>query len=309
MQFHRLFIELIPCLSAGYLIGRYKQKIPSQIALHLIQYGIPISLMGLLLKSGLDWRFWHSAILALFSIGILIALILLFRCNKKHSDISTLLLGSAFGNSGYFGVPVALAVLPKEALSISIGYDLGATLFIWSIGSLLMSQAPSSRVQSKIQWNQIFLSLGRSPASKGFLGALLLQLTPWSEQLASFLWIPSRIVIGLALLVVGMRIGLLNVPNNSSFKGFVRLITPSLIAKLLILPALMLGISTTFALPIVMRNALVLQASTPTAISVLLLAEASNGDQQELAASLVMWSTLLAVFTIPAWLLILQYLS
>ena len=57
-----------------------------------------------------------------------------------------------------------------------------------------------------------------------------------------------------------------------------------------------------------MSNALVLQAATPTAISVLLLAEAS-GLEQEVAASLVAWSTLSAFLTIPIWSLVLQQLS
>ena len=55
-----------------------------------------------------------------------------------------------------------------------------------------------------------------------------------------------------------------------------------------------------------MRQALVLQAAAPTAMSVLLLAEAAdaqNGSDQETlpAARLVLWSSGLALISLPLW--------
>jgi predicted permease len=48
------------------------------------------------------------------------------------------------------------------------------------------------------------------------------------------------------------------------------------------------------------RHAVVLQAAAPTAISVLLIAEAS-GMHQDRTAHLVLWSTLLALVSVPFW--------
>ena len=67
----------------------------------------------------------------------------------------------------------------------------------------------------------------------------------------------------------------------------------------------MLIVANAFSLSTLMRNALVLQAATPTAISVMLLAEAS-GQEQQVAASLVAWSTAIAMVTVPIWFLVLQ---
>ena len=61
-----------------------------------------------------------------------------FSAIKNFIPNRTLQLGSAFGNSGYFGIPVSLALLPNHALIYSIGFDLGATLVIWSIGPILL---------------------------------------------------------------------------------------------------------------------------------------------------------------------------
>ena len=70
----------------------------------------------------------------------------------------------------------------------------------------------------------------------------------------------------------------------------------------------MLALAKAFNLSTLMCNALVLQAATPTAISVLLLAEV-NGKQQQVTAFLVAWSTLIALVTVPIWYLVLQYLT
>ena len=55
-------------------------------------------------------------------------------------------------------------------------------------------------------WRHWLLNLSSSPATRGLLGALLVQWTPWRSVVAEALWWPSRAVIVLALVVVGMRV-------------------------------------------------------------------------------------------------------
>ena len=104
-----------------------------------MNYGIPISLMGILLKSGLEFPLIQSAALALVAIGFLMTLLNCLPGIKDLIPNRSLQLGSAFGNTGYFGIPVSLALLPNHALIYSIGFDLGATLLIWSIGPILLT--------------------------------------------------------------------------------------------------------------------------------------------------------------------------
>ena len=75
--------------------------------------------------------------------------------------------------------------------------------------------------------------------------------------------------------------------------------------KLVGLPVIMLIISAAIRLPNVMREALVLQSAAPTAISVLLISQAASRDEEE-ATSLVVLSTIIALISIPAWLMILR---
>ena len=110
----RLFSEVLPLFAGGYFIGRFKPGFSSQIAPPLINFGIPISLTGLLLKNGLDWFLFQALVMALLAIGLLVAVIRSLPNLRRHIGSRSLLLGSVFGNSGYFGIPFSLALLPNS---------------------------------------------------------------------------------------------------------------------------------------------------------------------------------------------------
>jgi hypothetical protein len=299
-----LLAEIIPCLLIGYLLGRFKENLSLTISRPLINYGIPISLMGLLLKSGLEVPLIESAVLALIAIGFLMTLLNRLPGIKNFIPNRTLQLGSAFGNTGYFGIPVSLALLPNHALIYSIGFDLGTTIVIWSLGPILLTD-PSKVLSSNKYWKNFIKAIFSSPAVKGLIGTLIVNSSPWVEQLTALLWIPSRVVIVLALVIVGMRLSWLGKANLSRIKIQIISIKNALIMKLVGLPVIMLIISSAIRLPSVMREALVLQSAAPTAISVLLISQAASRDEQE-ATSLVVLSTVIALISIPIWLMILR---
>ena len=304
MEIILLLSELIPCLLIGYLLGRFKENLSLTISRPLISYGIPISLMGILLKSGLELPLIESAALALVAIGFLMTILNRLPSVNNLIQNRTLQLGSAFGNTGYFGIPVSLALLPDNALIYSIGFDLGATLVIWSLGPILLTD-PSKVLSSNRYWKNFIKGIFSSPAVKGLIGALIIHSSPWDEQITDLLWIPSRVVIVLALVIVGMRLSWLRKANLSRIKNQITSIKNALIMKLVGLPVIMLIISSAIRLPSVMREALVLQAAAPTAISILLISQAASRNEKE-ATSLVVFSTITALISIPAWLLILR---
>mgnify|MGYP001200332159 CR=1 FL=1 len=305
MQIINLLAELIPCLSIGYLLARFKPSLSQAIARPLIDFGIPISLMGLLLKSRLALPLLEALAIALVAIGIVMTILNCIPILKRYIPSQVLKLGSGFGNTGYFGIPVSLALLPNQALIYSIGFDLGATLVIWSLGPLLISNN-SRELKGKEYWRRLIKAFANSPAIKGLIGALLISSMPWREQITTLLWIPSKIVIVLALVVVGMRLGWLKTSTYSTIISQVRAIQTSLFVKLIGLPSLMFSICFILRVPNIMREALVLQAAAPTAISVLLIAQAQSQDDEK-ATSLVIFSTITALITIPIWAIILKF--
>ncbi len=299
MEIIYLLAELIPCLTIGYLIGRFKEDLSLSIARPLINYGIPLSLMGILLKAGLKPQLMEAAATALVAIGILMAIINCLPLFRKYISNPTLILGCSFGNTGYFGIPVSLALLPNQALIYSIGFDIGATLVIWSIGPIVLNY-DSKNIKSPILWKNFIKAISKSPAIKGLIGALLIHLSPWDEEITSYLWIPSRIVIVLALVVVGIRLGWIRKSKLSRIKYQILSIKNAMIMKLIGMPLVMLIICIISKAPHNMRNALVLQAAAPTAISVLLISKAFSKNEEK-ATYLVAYSSLTALITIPIW--------
>ena len=103
----------------------------------------------------------------------------------------------------------------------------------------------------------------------------------------------------LALVVVGLRLGALNWERRIAGP-----LSPglgmALLGKLLLFPLMLLVLGVLLQWDALMVQALVLQGATPTAISVLLIAESVDRDQRD-AASLVFWSTVLALVTASLW--------
>ena len=294
----RFLLELLPCLLIGFWAGRRHPALSGRLATPLVRFGVPLSVMGLLLKGGLGLEMLTSAGLAVLAISFVLLVTARFPAGFGLIPPS-MRLGCCIGNTAYFGIPLALAFLPKQVLPISIGYDLGATLLTWSVGPALIGAGAGGGRSGAMAWRGLLVNLGSSPATRGLLGALLVQWMPWRSVVTDALWWPSRLVILLALAVVGMRLG-----SMSSFGGAPGPIQfgllPALLGKLLLFPLLLLLLGLVLRLDPLMVQAIALQGAAPTAISLLLIAESEGVDQQR-AAGLVFWSTVLALITAPLW--------
>ena len=300
-----LFVELIPSLGLGLWIGWLKPGWTRPVAMPLVRFGVPISLMGLLLKGGIHWSMAMNALIAALAIGLWMLGLQRLPREAKPVDSPALQIGCAVGNTAYFGIPVALALLPSQALPISIGYDLGATLLAWSLGPFWLKQEAGG-------WRELMGHVMSSPATRGLLAALIVKATPWSNAIASALWLPSRMVIVLALVVVGMRLGSIQSARANATQPATQLANRSnnqqlhaaLACKLLLFPAWVWLLCSLLSLEPLTCQALVLQGAAPASISMLLMAEQAGRDAEQ-AASLLLRSTLLALVSVPLWWLVL----
>ncbi|MFZ9749976.1 MAG: AEC family transporter [Vulcanococcus sp.] len=302
----RLLLELGPCLLTGLWLSGRHPDLPERLAPLLLRWGVPISLVGLLLKAGLQPASVQVMLLTLAVSGG--GLLLSCGCPalRRWLPQRSLQLGAVVGNTAYFGLPVAIALLPAPALSYSITYDLVGTLITWSLGPLLLNDDARQQHQRwQILWN--------SPVCRAVLVAIPLALSPWGHGIGSLLWWPARLVLLLMLLLVGMRLGLLRqqMEQTDPHAGAAAPLAPALLLKLLALPAVVLLLCQVLGLVGLVRDAVVLQAAAPTAMSVLLLAEASQQKGRETipAGRLVLWSTLLALLSVPLWWWLLTQLG
>ena len=297
-----LFINIIPFLIVGYFIGRNNPKASENISVPLVKYGIPISVMGLLLKVGINFDLLKSALLAFCSISLLVILINKISFFYKLLPNYTLQLGGLIGNTSFLGIPIAIALLPQNTINFTIGFDLGTTLFAWIIGPYLLQKRLDK--YAPFNFKKLLLAIFKSPASKGLIGVVLAYLFALEEYLGDFLWLPARIVICIAIIIVGTRLGIITKGKKDLFK-FNKEIKNAIITKLFLLPIIVFVTCIYFNFEKVEIAALVLQGATPTAISTILMSEAYKKNQ-DIAAKTLFLTTITSILTIPALAFLLQ---
>ena len=140
-------------------------------------------------------------------------------------------------------------------------------------------------------------ALINSPASRGIIGVLLAYLFHLDEILGNYLWIPARIVIALAIIIVGTRLGIITNQKGKIF-DLNEEIKFSILLKLFILPFIVFLISNLLNFDFYQASAVILQAGTPTAISTILMAEAYDVNQK-IASKILFSTTLISIATIP----------
>ena len=279
----------------GFFLGKKNPKISEYIARPLIRFGIPLSVMGLLLKEGIDINLIKSAFLAFSVIGFLITLINIIPIFKKRLPNYTLQLAGLIGNTSFLGIPIALALLPSTTINFTIGFDLGTTLFAWIFGPFFLQEKSKSNNIPNIKG--LLNALINSPASRGIIGVLLAYLFQIDEILGNYLWIPARIVIALAIIIVGTRLGIIT-NQNERILELNKEIKFSILFKLFFLPFIIFLVCKFLNFNFYQSSAVILQAATPTAISTILMAEA-YGVKQKIASKILFTTTLISIISIP----------
>ena len=261
--------------------------------------------MGLLLKEGIDINLIKSASLAFFLIGFLIFLINTFAIFKNKLSNYTLQLAGLIGNTSFLGIPIAIALLPSTTINLTIGFDLGTTLFAWIFGPFFLQEKSKNKHIPNIEG--LLNALINSPASRGIIGVLFAYLFHIDKLLGNYLWIPARIVIALAIIIVGTRLGIITNQKGKFFE-IDEEIQFSILLKLFILPFIVFLISKFLNFDLNQSSAVILQAGTPTAISTILMAEAYD-VKQTIASKILFTTTLISIATIPFLKILMNVLS
>ena len=296
----RLLLELVPTLLIGLALGWRWPALAERCAPWLLRWGMPISLAGMVLRAGLQPRLaWIALVTALVCGGAVLAL------NRwRHLDhclpTGALRLGAVVGNTGYLGLPVALALLPSKALPVSITIDLIGTLITWGLGPLLLQGRARGGLRSLVPL------LWRSPVLRAVVLALPMAISPWAAWFGSWLWWPSRCLLWLLLVLIGTRLAeLLRQLSNEQAAGSWGQVVPALLSKLVIWPLLMGAMACLAGASAPVLAAVVLQAAQPSAMSVVLLAEGVAGPRRlvevQSATRVVLISTVLSALTLPLW--------
>lgn len=202
-------------------------------------------------------------------------------------------VAAAFGNVGFFGVPILQALLPDhpEAIVYSAVMSVMMNLIGWTLGMFMMS---GDRKHVSVKNFLI------NPTTLCLLIALPLFFTNTSfpKPVMNFVEFFSKMSTPTAMTVLGMRLAFVKFKDLMDYRQVV-----AIFLKLIALPLITFGIM--YALPVdetLKISTYILSCMPPAAIT-LNFAELSNTSPKT-AANIVVVGSLLVAITLPVLLLI-----
>jgi predicted permease len=293
-----LYLKLTGGVLIGLISGWFLPKnAPVYLGKFLFWIGVPLGIFAFLRRADLSQSIWLAPVTAWVAIftGALFAWIWLRGSTARPiapPAQGSLLLAAMFGNTGYLGFPVTLALVGEKYFAWALFYDMAGSL----VGAYGLGVALAARFGTGIenQW-KLTLALLQNPALWSFGVGLLVRDIPLPVRLEQGLQTFAWAVIGLSLVLIGMRLSQL-----SSWRSL-KPVSVSLAIKMVVVP-LILGAG----LPLLgvagpIHLVLVLQMAMPPAFATLVLAEVYNLER-ELAVSALAAGSVGLLFTLPLWL-------
>lgn len=292
-----LFIKLIPLyvtVALGWVAGRYLEASGRHIAGIMLYIVTPSVVFSGVMAAPLSPEVIFLPFLT-FGIASLLGIVQLRLARKVITDgsasIMPLCVGS--GNTGYFGVPVALLLFGEEGLGLYIVCMLGTTLFENSVGFYL---AARGRYDLKAAlWRVVKL-----PSVYAFLAAVFLNLSgiripdmfvPLFDNLRGAYSVLGMMIIGMSITSFRGLAGNIRFTGLAFFGKFV--VWPLVAILFWWLDANVLGIYE----PAV-HKAMFLISITPIAANTVVIATLLETSPRQ-AAGTVLLTTLFALMFIP----------
>ena len=245
---------------------------------------VPALIFVSLMKTEIDPEVLRdTALAALFAyIGVGGLVLLMLKIAKL--DVRTFLAPLSFGNTGNLGLPLALFAFGTAGFDFAVVVFAIMAVLSFTIGVWVVSGggSPISAIKEPMVWATI---LGGIFLVNGWM------LPTWSVNTLELI---GQIAIPVMLITLGVAIARLK-PGTLG-----RAIWLSA-AKYVICIAVPLAVGLFFALPPIALGVLIVQVSTPVAVTSYMLAEKYDADADQVAG-LVMVSTLMSIIVIPVLL-------
>nr|WP_300315233.1 AEC family transporter [Halomonas sp.] len=287
---------LLAFAALGILAARGLKVDPRPVATLLIYLIAPVTFFRALVLGG-PTPAYLGLTAALFITASLVALCINILAKRAlpAEEGAVLAFSSGTGNTGYFGLPVALVLLPPDGVTLYLFCVLGVTLYEFTVGFYLSARGRFSVRDS-------LLKILRLPLIYAFLAALAVEAigievpTPVTEALSVF---PATYTL-LGMMIIGMTLGRVSL---RSLDG--RFIGACVAVRYVLWPLLMLGVvlalNMTFDLAPELAMALLLVGVVPMAANVVVVAM-ELGIAPEKGALAVLITTLAAPLIIPLYL-------
>lgn len=294
-----LYLKLVSGVLVGWILGKIlPSKIPKAIGIFLFWVGVPMGMVIFLRRADLSGGIWLAPLLAWLAIflGAILARgwIHLKTPNWNQATRGSFILASMFGNTGYLGYPIILALTGDQYFGWAVFYDLfGTTLGAYGFGGVFAAFFSEHRIA--ITLKHLLLSAIAKPIWWAFAFSLWFRQITLPQPVEITLMRIGWCIIGLSLILIGMRLSQLQPWRQW------RSVSAGLIVKMLCVPLVfgiflgLLGFSESLQL------VLVLQIAMPPAFATLVVAETYDLDR-EIAVSSIAIGSLFLLFTLPLWI-------
>lgn len=207
--------------------------------------------------------------------------------------LRTFALAVGLTNYGYLPLPLMDTLFGPESRAWLFMHNAGVEAAIWTTGVLIVT-GESPRAAWRKLINAPLLALGL---------ALAVKLTGLGAHIPEVGW---TFVHGLAVCAVPLGLlltGASFAPHLNDPKQLAnpRIILTAWLLRLAVLPWVFLLAARFLPLPVELKQVLVVQAAMPTAVISVIVARIYGG-RPLIAVQIILGTTALAVFTIPAWI-------
>ena len=231
-------------------------------------------------------------------IAMLLSIFICRRCRTQNTVVGAVLLAAAFPNATYLGYPLLKSTLGEWAGPVAIQYDLLACTPILLTAGIMLA----AHFGNKGEKPHAFYTLIKVPPLWAAAIAILLNMSQIEspEWLQGLLTMLGSAVVPLMLIAIGLAL-------KQGFSETRHLLTviPVVVIQLLIMPLTVWGMSHWLNMNSDLMTAVVLEAAMPSMALGVVLCDRYGLNTGVYAAS-VTTTTLLSLFTLPAWYQLLQ---
>lgn len=222
--------------------------------------------------------------------------IVYFALRRRQQDVAYRICTSAaaMGNCGFIGIPLLQALLPDypQSVAFAAAFFLAMTIMMWTVVSFIFT-----RDRRYISVKKVFLN--PNAISMGVSLALFFAGIHFEGQVGGMIELLSRMATPMCMLILGMRLGC--IPLKPMFTRPVQYLAVAL--KLVVFPLLALAVCSLLPVEREYVRTIYILGCVPVGNLVLSFSE-MLGEGQDIAANVVLLSTLLSLVTIPVMLLI-----
>lgn len=286
-----IILPVFMLLMIGFIIQRRLSLDVQTLARLNIYFLVP----GFIFVRLYETAFNFSIFFQIFSFFVLFVIVLfivahmvgrILGLNQKRKTVFTNSI--VFYNSGNYGVPVNDLVFKSDpfAMSVQVIILTMQNIFLFSYGIFSLRQADIGKVRA-------LLGYFKMPVLYAMLAGIFLNI--FAVPIPAFIWVPANYIanamVAIALLTLGAQVAEIKISKQLTS------VYVSATIRLIIAPLVALGMIYTFGLSGVLAQALLISSAMPTSVNSAVIAQEYNNHPQ-LAAQMVLFSTLMSTFTV-----------